>query len=70
MSDDSISRKVEQSYKNIQEYIDKCKYTWSVESLLYEYKTKYLKGYYVSFTCKDCIENCKEEFEILKAGGA
>ena len=54
--------------EKIKRYINKNNYTWTVESLLSEYIEKYLKGYYVSHTCKDCIENCKAEFEALKGG--
>lgn len=53
-----------QAYSKIQDYINKCDYTWTVNSLLEEYE-KYLKGSYISFTAKDCIKNNTRSFLIL-----
>lgn len=38
------------------EYIKQCGYTWSADDIMTEYRTKYKKGIYVSFTCKEVIK--------------
>ena len=43
----------------IQNYIDKCKYSWKVEDVINGYKQKQ-NGSYVSFTMEDCIKNVGE----------
>ena len=47
----------EKARKKIEEFILKRGYTYTVESLIESYLEYYKKGYYISFTTKDCIKN-------------
>jgi hypothetical protein len=54
-------------YKNIKNFIENNYYTYTVDRVIEEYQNKYLKGYYVSHTMKNCIENLKNDInEALK----
>lgn len=54
-----------EAIKNIETYINKCSYTWTVKSIFDEY-VKYLQGsYYVSYTATDIIQNCHRSLEML-----
>jgi hypothetical protein len=57
----------EQARKKIEDYINKCGYTYTVEQLIESYLNYYKQGYYVSYTTKDCIKQLENEFEILTA---
>lgn len=57
----------EQARENIENYIKRCGYTHTVEGLIDSYLEYYKKGYYVSYTTKDCIKNLTEELELLTA---
>lgn len=50
--------------QEIEKYIMKNNYTCIVEKLLKEYR-KQKEGWYISFTAKECINEFKEEFELL-----
>lgn len=52
------------SYEIIKNYIKDRGYSYNVQNVLDEYK-KYINGYYVSFTMKDCIENLENEIKDL-----
>lgn len=54
----------EKAYKEVQDYIDKCRYTYKVEDIILEYKTKYRKKY-VCYTMNDCITNLEDSLKIL-----
>jgi len=45
----------------IELFIKENNYDWTVEKIVTEYREKYSKGYYVSFTCKNVIENFKDD---------
>lgn len=45
----------------IETFIKENKYDWTIEEIVKEYREKYSKGYYVSFTCKNIIENFKDD---------
>lgn len=55
----------ENARKNIEDFITKRGYTYTVESLIASYLNYYKQGYYVSYTAKDCIKNLENELEIL-----
>lgn len=57
----------EHARENIMNYIKQCGYTHTVEGLIDSYLKYYKKGYYVSFTTKDCIKNLESELETLTA---
>lgn len=57
--------KVSVSYRRVREYIEKCRYTYSVEDIIKSYKKYYEQGYYTSYTMTDVIEHCKVEVGIL-----
>lgn len=46
---------------DISNFIKDNNYDWTFEEILIEYKEKYTKGFYVSFTCKKIIEKFKDE---------
>lgn len=41
----------------INEYIKKCRYTWSVDEIIIQFN-RWIKGEYVSHTAKDVIKKC------------
>jgi hypothetical protein len=51
--------------KKIEDFILQRDYTYTVESLLESYLDYYKKGYYISFTTKDCIKHLETELKIL-----
>ena len=51
----------------ISEYIKKYNFTWKSETIFDEYINKYTKGYYVSHTCKQIIEEFEDD--LYKATG-
>lgn len=53
--------------KKIQSFIDENRYTWTVEDVYKEYREKYCKGEYISYTSKKIIENFKTD--LAKATG-
>ena len=53
-----------EAIENIKNYIRKCNYTWTVESIFGEY-TKHINGSYVSYTAMDVIGNCHRSLEKL-----
>ena len=57
----------EQARKNIDDFIDKRGYTYTVESLLDSYLNYYKEGWYVSHTTKICILHLEDELKILSA---
>ncbi len=56
---------VEQARAKVKEYIDKCRYTYEVDSIVESYLEYYKKGFYVSYTTKDCIKNLETELKII-----
>lgn len=53
-----------EAIENIKNYIRKCNYTWTVESIFGEY-IKHINGSYVSYTAMDVIGNCHRSLEKL-----
>ena len=53
-----------EAIENIENYIKKCNYTWSVKKIFNEY-LKYLKGAYISHTANDVIQNCHRSLEKI-----
>lgn len=51
----------------IEAFIKENGYTWTIEDIVTEYREKYSKGIYVSYTCKKVIENFKDD--LKKATG-
>lgn len=49
--------------KNIQKYINENKYTWTVEDIYKEYREKYCKNIYISYTAKKIIDKFKCDLE-------
>jgi len=45
----------------IELFIKENKYDCTIEEIVKEYREKYSKGYYVSFTCKNVIEFFKDD---------
>lgn len=45
----------------IEKFIKENGYAWTVEEIVKEYSEKYTQGFYVSFTCREVIENFKED---------
>jgi len=45
----------------IELFIKENNYDLTVQEIVTEYIEKYTKGFYVSFTCKDVIENFKDD---------
>ena len=54
----------QEAIENIENYIKKCNYTWSVKKIFNEY-LKYLKGAYISHTANDVIQNCHRSLEKI-----
>ena len=57
----------EQAKKNIMDFIKKRDYTYTLEQLTEIYLDYYKKGYYISFTSKDCVKHLEKELEIITA---
>lgn len=49
--------------KRIELFIKENNYDWTAQSIVTEYREKYSKGYYVSFTCEKVIEHFLEDLE-------
>lgn len=47
----------------IEIFIKENNYTWTVDEILKEYREKYTKGFYVSFTCQKVIEHFKDDLK-------
>ena len=45
-------------------YIKECGYTWTVDSIIYEYRQKYSKGFYVSYTCNEIIKKFEDRLAL------
>lgn len=56
-----------QAKKNVEKFIVKRNYTYTVESILESYINYYKKGYYISHSMKDCVEHLSKELEVLSA---
>lgn len=56
-------------YRNIKNFIENNHYTYKVDKIIEEYQNKYLKGYYVSYTMKHCIENLENDIKKLISSG-
>jgi len=56
---------IEKARKRVQEYIDKCEYTYKVDDIVESYLKYWVPGYYVSYTTKDCIVNLTNELQII-----
>jgi len=68
--DDLISNGINQYEAFIQDldnrievFIKEHGYTWSVDDIVTEYRDKYSKGFYVSFTCRKVIEHFKDDLK-------
>lgn len=61
---DAFCDKVDES---ISDYIKENGYTWTVEDIYKEYREKYCKGYYISYTAKKIIEKFKDD--LVKVTG-
>lgn len=68
--DDLISNDINQYEAFIQDldnrievFIKEHGYTWSVDDIVTEYRDKYSKGFYVSFTCRKVIEHFKDDLK-------
>lgn len=55
----------EQARQNIELFMKKRNYTYSVESTLEFYIEYYKKGYYISHSMKDCVKHLESELEVL-----
>lgn len=51
--------------KNIEDFMNSRRYSFSVKEILEWYSQYFKKGFYVSYTTKDSINNLKEELEFL-----
>ena len=54
-----------EAYEKVSNYIKKQGYSYTIAKILETYRNYYKKGFYVSYTAKDCIENFKSEFLVL-----
>jgi hypothetical protein len=45
----------------IEAFIKENKYDYTIDEVVKEYIDKYSKGFYVSFTCKNIIDNFKDD---------
>lgn len=55
----------QKTHAEIQAFISEKGYTWTVESIIKEYREKYSKGIYVSHTAKIIIEKFKQQLSKL-----
>ncbi len=46
-------------------YIKECGYTWKVQDIIDEYREKYTKGFYTSFSAKQVIKHFEERLKKL-----
>jgi hypothetical protein len=54
---------IEDLDNRIEEFIKENGYDWTVKDIVTEYREKYSKGCYVSYTCKKVIEHFKEDLK-------
>lgn len=57
----------EEARRNVEAFIKKRNYTYSVESTLEFYIEYYKNGYYISHSMKDCVKHLESELEVLTA---
>lgn len=57
----------EETNRLIENYIKENRYTWTVEDIFNEYRNKYCKNYYVSFTANKIIKEFEER--LIKITG-
>lgn len=62
---ESINLDRESARKTIETFVEQRGYTYSVDQLLDTYLENYKKGFYVSYTAKDCIKYLEKELEVL-----
>lgn len=55
----------EELEKDISAFITKNGYDWTAEEIFKQYREKYSKGYYVSYTCKIVIDEFKERLNKI-----
>ncbi|WP_273854041.1 hypothetical protein [Guptibacillus spartinae] len=56
-----------EAIKNVKQFIKDRQYTYKVHDIVESYQEYYKKGWYISYTMKDCIKHLKEELEVLTA---
>lgn len=54
-----------EAIKIIEDYVEECNYTWTVEQLFAEYVKRRNKSY-VSYTADDVIDHCWSAFKFLE----
>lgn len=54
---------IEDLDNRIEAFIKENGYTWTVQDIVTEYREKYSKGFYVSYTCKKVIEHFKDDLK-------
>lgn len=54
-----------EAIKTIEDYVEECNYTWTVEQLFAEYVKRRNKSY-VSYTADDVIDHCWSAFKFLE----
>lgn len=59
------SKEVIISIQTINDYIKKCNYTYTFESILETYRKYYKPGWYCSYTANDVIKNNLKHFELI-----
>lgn len=55
----------EETTERIQNFIDDHRYSWTVEDIVKEYRTKFVIGDYISYSAKNIITNFIKELELL-----
>ena len=54
----------EKLFIDIKNYIDKCKYTWTVDAIIEEYQ-KYKNNFYISHTCLEIVNKFEDRLKLL-----
>ena len=54
-----------EAIKTIEDYVEECNYTWTIEQLFTEYVKRRNKSY-VSYTADDVIDHCWSAFKFLE----
>jgi hypothetical protein len=56
---------VSNEIKEIQDYIDECRYTYKVTRILEDYEKYYIKNSYCSCTMNDCIKRLEPQIRRI-----
>lgn len=55
----------ERARQNVERFIAKRDYTYTVDQVVENYLKYYKKGCYISHSMKDCVKHLKAELEVL-----